>query len=255
MASSSSSWWLQIQRQKWSQFERHSIVNMRWSVWVWERKQYWPRIVSGTDQKLKLQNLSLATVTGPAVRNEPKNTTADVQYAIYKCESLGSGKQLILHGNPSAPHMAVIRRHFFAECAPPPLYVTSGQIRLRFWHLCCQRWSHSLGTPLENPFKINWREGFCTPIQFFSTAFDPRAWTMVVFWKESLGRQLQLMTPENEEGDNTNYPCPPSKTFFDDPEVPFGPQGPRPPEPPEPHEPPGSPGTTRMASSSTSCWW
>ena len=27
---------------------------------------------------------------------------------------------------------------------------------------------------------------------FFSTAFDPRAWTIVVFWIESLRRQLQL---------------------------------------------------------------
>ena len=77
---------------------------------------------------------------------------------------------------------------------------------------------------------------------FFSTAFDPRAWTMAVLWKESLGRQLQLITPENEGGDNTNYPSPPTQTFFDDPEVPFGPQGQQPPAPPERHEPPGSPG-------------
>ena len=45
--------------------------------------------------------------------------TADVQYAINKSESLGSGKQWILHGNPPAiaqdfsPQMAVLRRHFF----------------------------------------------------------------------------------------------------------------------------------------------
>ena len=67
---------------------------------------------------LKLQNLALATMTDPAVRSFPKNMTADVQCALDKCESLGSGKQLILHGNPSAiakdfsPHMAVLRRHF-----------------------------------------------------------------------------------------------------------------------------------------------
>ena len=52
------------------------------------------------------------------------------------------------------------------------------------------------------------------------------------------GRQPQLITPENERGDNTNNPSPP--TFFDDPDVPFKPCGP--PAPPEPHEPPGSPG-------------
>ena len=32
---------------------------------------------------------------------------------------------------------------------------------------------------------------------FFNTTFDSRAWTLVLFWRESLGRQLQLITPEN----------------------------------------------------------
>ena len=53
---------------------------------------------------------------------------------------------------------------------------------------------------------------------------------MVVFWKEDSGRQPQLITPENEGGDETNYPSPPTFTFFDDPDLPFGPCGP--PEPP-----------------------
>ena len=67
---------------------------------------------------LKLQSLALATMTGPAVRSFPKDMTAHVQHALKKCESLGSGKQLILHGNPSAiardfsPHKPVLRRHF-----------------------------------------------------------------------------------------------------------------------------------------------
>ena len=56
---------------------------------------------------------------------------------------------------------------------------------------------------------------------------------MVVFWKEDSGRQPQLITPENEGGDETNYPFPPN----DDPEVPSGPCG-----PPAPREPPGPPG-------------
>ena len=68
-------------------------------------------------EELKLQNLALATMTGPVLRSLPKKLTADVQYAIDKTESLGSRQQLILHGNSSAlaggfsPHMAVIRRH------------------------------------------------------------------------------------------------------------------------------------------------
>ena len=73
---------------------------------------------------------------------------------------------------------------------------------------------------------------------FFNRAFDPQAWTMVAFWKENLGRQPHLITPENEGGDETNNPPPPK--FFDDPDVPFGPCGPS--EPPRPPEPPGRPG-------------
>ena len=65
---------------------------------------------------LKLQNLTLATRTGPVLSSLLKNLTADVQCAINKCGSLGSGQQLVLHG-PSAiardfsPKMAVLRRH------------------------------------------------------------------------------------------------------------------------------------------------
>ena len=72
---------------------------------------------------LKLQNLAPATITGPALISDPKNMTADVRHALNKCESLGSGKQLILHGNPSvmaksfSPHMAFLGRHFFAKYA------------------------------------------------------------------------------------------------------------------------------------------
>ena len=63
---------------------------------------------------------------------------------------------------------------------------------------------------------------------------------MVVFWKENLGRQPKLITPENEGGDETSYPSPPTFTFLDDPDVPFGPSGP--PEQPRPPGPPGPPG-------------
>ena len=49
---------------------------------------------------------------------------------------------------------------------------------------------------------------------FFKTAFDPRAWTLVVFWKEVLERQPQLITPENEGGDNTYYPSPPNVSYL-----------------------------------------
>ena len=47
---------------------------------------------------------------------------------------------------------------------------------------------------------------------------------------------LQLITPENEGGDETNYPSPPTFTICDDPDVPLGP-----PVPPGPPGPPGLP--------------
>ena len=82
--------------------------------------------------------------------------------------------------------------------------------------------------------------------KFFKTAFDPSKWTMVVFGKESLGREPQLITPEKGGGDNTDYPSPPTYTFFDDPAVPFGPQGLQPPATPGPHQPPGPPGSSGL---------
>ena len=111
---------------------------------------------------------------------------------------------------------------------------------------CGQRRIHSLSTFLEKPFKTNWREGVsCTPKHFFSTTFDPREWTTVVFWKEDSGRQPKLIIPENEGADETDYPSPPPNfTLFDDPDVPIGPQGPPPPgplAPPGPSDPPGLP--------------
>ena len=76
-------------------------------------------------------------------------------------------------------------------------------------------------------------------LNFFSTAFDPRVWTIVVLWNEDSGRQPQLMIPENEGGGETNYPLPPRFTSFDDPDVPLGPC--------VPPVPPGPPVTARFA--------
>ena len=149
---------------------------------------------------LKIQNFALAAMTGPVLSSLPRNLTADVQCAFNECESSGSGQQLILHGNPSAlardfsPHMAVLRRHFFAECALPMLYVASGHPRWRFltslrpaaaWVPLWKTRSRPIGVRVCLVARFN----------FFSTAFDPREWTMVVFCKEDPRRQPQLITP------------------------------------------------------------
>ena len=43
-------------------------------------------------------------------------------------------------------------------------------------------------------------------LNFFSTAFVPRVWTMVVLWKEDSERQPQLILPDNGGGDETYCP-------------------------------------------------
>ena len=120
-----------------------------------------------------------------------------------------------------------------------------------------------LWTTRSRPIGV--RECPIAQINFFRSAFDPRAWTMVVFRKEDSRRQPHLITPENEGGVNTNYQSPPNVTFLNDPEIPFGLQGPQPLAPPEPHQPPGPPGplgippgwryTARLASSSITSRW
>ena len=87
---------------------------------------------------LKLQNLALATVTGPVLSSLLRNLTADIQYTINKCASLAQGNNGSFTGihryvaRDFSPHMAVLRRHFFAECAPSVLHVASGHPRWRF---------------------------------------------------------------------------------------------------------------------------
>ena len=64
-----------------------------------------------------------------------------------------------------------------------------------------------------------------------------------MFWREDSGRQLQLITPENEGGDETSSPSWRKFTFVDDPDVPLGPRSRGPPEPPRglPEPPRGLP--------------
>ena len=109
-----------------------------------------------------LQNLALATMTGPAMSSLPKNRTGDVQYAIDKCESVGSGKQLILRKNPSA-----IAQDFFNAIGSPSTsffflpnvqfqcyMILEGTLGGNFEILAA---SGESTAPLENPFKTNCR--------------------------------------------------------------------------------------------------
>ena len=96
-------------RQKCVQFEPHSRQCALMSDFLdFAKLSIQEEAVSATNgikdrpEGLKPQNLAMATLTGPSLRSQPKNKTADVQYAINKCESLGSGKHLVLHRNPLA---------------------------------------------------------------------------------------------------------------------------------------------------------
>ena len=118
------------------------------------------------------------------------------------------------------------------------LYVSQGTLGGNFDIFAASGESTAWVLLWKTPLTSNWREGLsCSPIQFFGAVFDLRLWTMVVFWKDDSGRQPKLNTPENERGDETNYPSLPNFNFFDDPDTPLGPCG-----PPQPPGPPGSPG-------------
>ena len=146
---------------------------------------------------LKLQNLTLATKTDRSTGNVPKKLTADVHYAINKCESLGRGKQLILHGinRRLQQHFLCIWQSFeviFTECAFPVLCVTSRHLGYDIDIFAASGESTA--------WVLLWKTR-SRPIGVRVAAFDPLEWTMVVFWKEDSGRQLRLITPENEGGD------------------------------------------------------
>ena len=63
-------------------------------------------------------------------------------------------------------------------------------LEANFGHICCQRWTHCLGTPLETRSRpLGVRVCPVAQFNFFSTAFNPRAWTVVFSFHL---RQLKL---------------------------------------------------------------
>ena len=109
-------------------------------------------------------------MTGTAMSSLPKNMTTAFQQAINKCESLSSGKQLILHGNPSGifpriwQSFDVISDRLFTFSAvchfKAPLVEMSTSLRPAANLL--------LGYSSGNPFETKCREGLsCSPIQLF----------------------------------------------------------------------------------------
>ena len=185
-------------------------------------------------------------MTGLVLTSLPRNLNEDVQYAIYKCESLGLGRHLIHHGKPSAlagdfsPHVAVLRRHFLPNVHFQCCMLFQGTFGHDFVISTASGESTAwvlLWKTRSRPFGV--RVCLVDHFTFFSG--------QVVFWKEDSGRQAQLITPENEGRDETKSPSPPRLTFFDDPDVPLGPP---PLGPPDQHG--LSPGWPR---SSSTCWW
>ena len=139
--------------------------------------------------------------------------------------------------------MAVFRRHFLPNVHFQCCMLLHGTLGHEIRHLSRPAVNPLPGCSSEKPVQRPTSARVCPAAQFdfFSTAFDPREWTMVVFWREDLGRQFQLITPENEGGYETSSPSPPRFTVFDDPDVLLDPPD-TPPAPPEPPGPPDSPG-------------
>ena len=124
--------------------------------------------------ELKLQNLAVATMTGPAVRSFPENMNADIQHAMNKFEFLGSGKQLILHGNPKAiardfsAHMAVLRRLFLPNMHFQCCMLLQGTVGGIFYIFAASGKPTAWVLLKKKTFKTNWRAGLsCSPTQFF----------------------------------------------------------------------------------------
>ena len=104
--------------------------------------------------------------------------TADDQYAMDTCESLGSGKQFILHGNSSAipkdfsPRMAVLGRHIlpnaYFQCCMLLQGTLGGKIDIFAASGESTAWV-LLGKTLSRPIDVR----VCPVAQFnlFSTAF------------------------------------------------------------------------------------
>ena len=198
-----------------------------------------------------------ATMTGPALRSFPKNLTADVQYATDKCESLGPRASIDTSRNAIGtckalfPHVTVLRRHFLPIVHFQCCMLLRGTLGGDFDTFAASGESTAqvlLWKTLSRPIGVR----VCPVAQFnfFSTEFDPREWTKVVFWKEDSVRQPQLISPENEGGDETSSTSPPKFTFFGDLDVPFRPRprglfdqsrGPYP-EPQDPPDGPDNPG-------------
>ena len=82
------------------------------------------------------------------------------------------------------PHVAVLRRH----CLP------------NVYFQCCTLLHGTLGHDFDifSSRPIGVRVCPVAQFDFFSTAFDPREWTMVVIWKEDSGRQLRLITLDQD---------------------------------------------------------
>ena len=87
----------------------------------------------GPTRKVETTEPYVGHQNGPIYKQFTRET-ADVRYAINKCES-SSWQSFNVIG---------------AECALPMQYVT------RFRHRCSQLWIQCLGVPLVNPFKTNW---------------------------------------------------------------------------------------------------
>ena len=77
-----------------SQYRQHALISDFLDLALLSLQQeasLATKCIKDRREGIKLQNIVLATMTGPAMSSSPKNMNADVK-------SLGSGKRLILHG-------------------------------------------------------------------------------------------------------------------------------------------------------------
>ena len=182
---------------------------------MFKKKQHWPRVSTGRDEASEPCVTHHGRTSGEQFA---ENLTADVQHAINKCESLGPGQQLILHGNPSAiaatfsPLMAILRRHFLPKMHFQCYMLLQGTLGGDFDVFAASGKSTAWVLLWKNPFKTNWREGLsCSPIQLFAAGHLIRVSGQRLYsGRKTRDVSRQLITPENEGGEETSSPSPPN---------------------------------------------
>ena len=140
-------------------------------------------------ERLKLQNLALA-MEGPVMSSSPKILTADVQHAANKCEG-GLWETIDPSGESTGNCKGFSRIWQSFDVIFCRMCISSAACYFRAPSVAILTSLRPVVNPLPGcslwktrSRPIGVRVCPVAQFDFISTAFDPRVWTMVVFWKD-----------------------------------------------------------------------